>query len=293
MAAISARATAAGSRRWRRELARQGLLLIVLVALAVVFLTPMFWMLSTSLKTNQQLATWPPIWIPDPPVFDNYPKAWNSAPFPLYLRNTLILTAGALIGQLISSAAVAYGFARVRFPGRETLFVVVLATMMLPGAVTLIPTYILFKELGWLDTFAPLIVPAFFGAGGGAFYIFLLRQFFKTIPMELSEAAKIDGASNFRTFGQIILPLAKPALATVTIFSFRTHWNDFEGPLIYLSSRDNYPLTLGLRTFIRMNQTDYQYLMAISFLMTLPIVLVFFFAQQYFVRGVVMSGIKG
>jgi multiple sugar transport system permease protein len=193
----------------------------------------------------------------------------------------------------VSCSAVAYGFARVRFPGREGLFVVVLATMMLPGAVTLVPTYILFKEVGWLDTFAPLIVPAYFGAGGGAFFIFLLRQFFKTIPMELTEAAKIDGASHFRTFLQIILPLAKPALATVAIFSFRGHWNDFEGPLIYLSSRDNYTLTLGLRYFIRMNSTDFQYLMAISFLMTLPIILVFFFAQQYFVRGVVMTGLKG
>ena len=279
--------------RLRRELLRQASLLALLIPPAVVFLMPLLWMVSTSLKSNEQFGRWPPIWIPSPPLWENYPRAWSAAPFGLYLKNTLIITFGALLGQLLSATAVASGFARLRFPGRDVLFVVVLATMMLPGVVTLIPTYILFKELGWLDTFLPLVVPAFFGAGGGAFYIFLLRQFFKGIPMELSEAAKIDGASNFRILVQLIMPLSKPAIASVTIFSFMAHWNDFLAPLIYLTSRENATLTLGLRYFIGANSTQFQFLMAISFLMSLPIILVFFFAQQYFVRGVVMSGLKG
>jgi ABC-type glycerol-3-phosphate transport system permease component len=261
-----------------------------LAPLTIIFLAPLFWLISTSLKTDQQLGVWPPVWIPNPIVWENYLKAWNAAPFALYTRNTLIITGLGLLGQLVSSCVVAYGFARVRFPGREFLFVVVLATMMLPSVVTLIPTYIFWQRLGWLDTFAPLIVPAYFGP---AFFIFLLRQFFRSIPMELSEAAKIDGASNLRILAQLIVPLSKPALATVTIFSFMNHWNDFLGPLIYLTSQENYTLTLGLRHFMGQYSTQFQYMMAISFLMSLPIIVVFFFAQQYFVRGVVMSGLKG
>jgi len=195
-----------------------------------------------------------------------------------------------MLGQLLSASAVAYGFARLRFPGRDILFIVVLATMMLPGVVTLIPTYILFQKLGWLNTFLPLIVPAYFGA---PFFIFLLRQFFRSIPMELSEAAKIDGASNLRILLQLILPLSRPALATLLIFSFTGNWNDFLGPLIYLNTQDKYTLTIGLQVFLQQNSTQFQYLMAISFLMSLPIIVVFFFAQQHFVRGIVMSGIKG
>lgn len=266
------------------------LIYLLLVPLAAIFIAPLFWLISTSLKTDQQLGVWPPVWLPNPIAWENYVKAWNAAPFALYTRNTLIITGLGLFGQLISASAVAYGFARVRFPGRDFLFIVVLATMMLPSVVTLIPTYILWQRLGWLDTFAPLIVPSYFGP---AFFIFLLRQFFRTIPMELSEAAKIDGASNLRILIQLILPLSKPALATVTIFSFMNHWNDFLGPLIYLTSRENYTLTLGLRQFMGQYSTQFQYMMAISFLMSLPIILVFFFAQQYFVRGVVMSGLKG
>jgi multiple sugar transport system permease protein len=263
----------------------------LLVPLSLLFVIPLVWMLSTALKTNEQLGAWPPIWIPNPVAWQNFPAAWSSAPFGLYLQNTLTITLLATIGQMASASAVAYGFARVRFPGRDMLFVVVLATMMLPAVATLIPAYILFKTLGWLDTFAPLIVPAYFG--GGAFYIFMLRQFFKTIPMELSQAAKIDGASNFRIYLQIVLPLSKPALATVAIFSFMGHWNDFLAPLIYLSSSDKLTLTLGLQRFMQVYSTDFQHLMAISFLMTLPVITTFFFAQQYFVQGIVMSGLKG
>jgi multiple sugar transport system permease protein len=275
----------------RRHLLRQAILYVILVPLSLVFAAPLFWMISTALKDNSQLGAWPPVWVPDPVLWDNFVKAWTSSPFDVYLRNTLTITILAMIGQMVSASAVAYGFARLRFPGRDFLFIVVLATMMLPGVVTLIPSYILFKQLGWLDTFLPLIVPAYFG--GGAFFIFMLRQFFKTIPMELSEAAKIDGASNFRIFVQIVLPLARPALATVAIFAFMGHWNDFMAPLIYLNSDQNLTLTLGMRRFMQTYQTQFQYLMAISTLMTLPVILIFFFAQQYFVQGVVMSGLKG
>ncbi|MBI2941849.1 MAG: carbohydrate ABC transporter permease [Chloroflexi bacterium] len=279
-----------GARRRNSILGQIGLY-VLLIPLSAIFLTPLVWMLSTALKANEQLGAWPPVWIPNPIQWDNFSRAWTSAPFGLYLQNTLTITLLALVGQVVSASAVAYGFARLRFPGRDALFVVVLATMMLPGVVTLIPTYILFKTLGWLDTFAPLIVPAYFG--GGAFFIFMLRQFFKTIPMELSEAAKIDGASNFRIYVQIVLPLSKPALATVAIFSFMAHWNDFMGPLIYLNSPERYTLTLGLQRFMQVYRTDFQQLMAISFLMTLPVITIFFLAQQYFVQGVVMSGLKG
>ncbi len=290
MQAVASHQTARGQARRRKRYVRNVLLYAMLVPLSVVFLAPLVWLISTSLKSDIQLGVWPPIWIPRPPVWSNYTKAWEAAPFGVYLKNTLIITVLALLGQLVSSSAVAYAFARMRFPGRDTLFILVLATMMLPGIVTLIPTYILFQRIGWLDSFKPLIVPAFFGA---PFYIFLLRQFFKTIPMELSEAAKIDGASNLRIFLQLILPLSRPAMATVVIFSFMGHWNDFMGPLIYINSQEKFTLTLGLRAFVGLNNTQFQYLMAMSFLMTLPIIVVFFISQQYFVRGVVMSGLKG
>jgi len=293
MAATTAIPLARRERRARTDRARDVALYAVLVPLSVVFLAPLYWMVSTSLKTDAQLGLWPPVWVPSPPVWLNYAHAWTSAPFALYTRNTLIITLGAMAGQLLSASAVAYGFARLRFPGRDTLFVVVLATMMLPGVVTLIPTYILFQKLGWLNTFLPLIVPAYFGAAGGAFYIFLLRQFFRAIPMELSEAARIDGASNLRILLQVVLPLSRPALATVMIFSFTGNWNEFLAPLIYLTSQDKYTLTIGMQVFMQQHSTQFQYLMAISFLMSLPIILVFFFAQQHFVRGIVMSGIKG
>jgi ABC-type glycerol-3-phosphate transport system permease component len=185
----------------------------------------------------------------------------------------------------------AYGFTRLRFPGRSLLFAILLATMMLPGVVTLIPTFILFKELRWLDSFKPLIVPAYFG--GGAFFIFLLRQFFRTLPPEIFEQATIDGASSYRIYGQIVLPLSKPALATVAIFGFMSHWNDLMAPLIYINSPEKFTLTLGLRRFMLLTDVRYQEMMAMALLMTLPVILVFFFFQQYFIEGVVMSGLKG
>lgn len=262
-----------------------------LTPISLIALIPLVWMVSTSLKPDEQLYAWPPQWIPSPLMWENYPQAWSYAPFTLYLRNTLTITLLALIGQMISASVVAYGFARLRFPGRDFLFAVLLATLMLPGVVTMLPTYLLFRTLGWIDTFYPMIVPAYFG--GSAFYVFLLRQFFRSIPMELSDAAKIDGCSNLGTLFRVILPLAKPALATVAIFSFMNNWNDFIRPLIYLNSQSNLTLTVGLQAFMLDYRTLFQYLMAVSALMTLPVIAIFFVAQRYFIQGMILSGMKG
>lgn len=263
----------------------------ILILLAVIFATPLVWLISTSLKDNSQMAAWPPVWIPTPLRWENFWTAWSEGNFGLYFLNTTLITVTATIGQLLTASMAAFGFARLRFPGREFLFSVLLATLMLPYVVTLVPTFVLFKNLGWLDSFKPLIVPAYFG--GGAFFIFLLRQFFRTLPPEIFEQATIDGASNYRIYGQILLPLSKPALSTVAIFAFMQHWNDFLAPLIYINSPENFTLTLGLRRFMSLTDVRYQEMMAMALLMTLPVIVVFFFFQQYFIQGVVMSGLKG
>ncbi len=263
----------------------------LLVIMALVFATPLIWLISTSLKDDSQMAVWPPVWIPVPLRWDNFWTAWTAGDFGLYFLNTSIITILATIGQLLTASMAAFGFARLRFPGREFFFGILLATLMLPSVVTLIPTFVLFKNLGWLDTFKPLIIPAYFG--GGAFFIFLLRQFFRTLPPEIFEQATIDGASNYRIYLQILLPLAKPALSTVAIFGFMQHWNDFLEPLIYINSPEKFTLTLGLRRFMTLTDVRFQEMMAMALLMTLPVILVFFFFQQYFIQGVVMSGLKG
>jgi ABC-type glycerol-3-phosphate transport system permease component len=263
----------------------------LLVILAVVFATPLIWLISTSLKADEQMAAWPPVWIPNPLRWENFWTAWTAGNFGLYFLNSTLITISATIGQLLTASMAAFGFARLRFPGREFLFSILLATLMLPYVVTLIPTFVLFKNLGWLDSFKPLIVPAYFG--GGAFFIFLLRQFFRTLPPEIFEQATIDGASNYRIYAQILLPLSKPALSTVAIFGFMAHWNDFLAPLIYINSPEKFTLTLGLRRFMSLTDVRFQEMMAMALLMTLPVILVFFFFQQYFIQGVVMSGLKG
>lgn len=252
---------------------------------------PLLWLLSTALKPDEQMAQWPPVWIPSPLKWNHFVDAFTNGNFGLYFINTSIITISATFGQLLTASMAAYGFTRLRFPGRDYLFGVLLATMMLPGVVTLIPTFILFKELRWLDSFKPLIVPAYFG--GGAFFIFLLRQFFRTLPPEIFEQATIDGASNYRIYAQIVLPLAKPALSTVAIFGFMSHWNELMAPLIYINSPEKFTLTLGLRRYMGLTDVRFQEMMAMALLMTLPVLLVFFFFQQYFIEGVVMSGLKG
>jgi multiple sugar transport system permease protein len=262
----------------------------LLVVGGLIMITPFLWLVSTSLKEQAQIFLYPPQWIPDPVAWRNYPEALTALPFGRFVRNTVLITAITMVGVLLTSSLCAYGFARLRFPGRDAIFMVLLSTLMLPYAVTLIPQYVMFTYLGWVDTYLPLTVPVWFG--GGVFNIFLLRQFFRTIPADLTDAARIDGAGELRIYWQVILPLARPALTVVAIFTFINTWNDFLGPLIYLSSHDNFTIALGLATFKGMYATQWQYLMAASTVMIVPIIVLFFLAQRYFVQGIVLTGMK-
>lgn len=262
----------------------------VLLLGAVLVFFPFAWTISTSLKTEQQTLAYPPTWVPDPVQWENYPDALTARPFGRYYVNTTIITTLSVIGQVLSSAVVAYGFARFRFPGRGFIFLVLLSTLMIPFHMLIIPRFILFKYLGWLDTFLPLIVPNFFG---GAFSIFLLRQYFLTIPLDLDEAAKMDGASAFQIFKSIILPLARPALGAVAVFEFVSTWNDFLGPLIYLSSDRNYTVSIGLAAFRNDYFTAWHLFMAASAVAMLAPLVVFFVAQRYFIGGVALTGSGG
>jgi multiple sugar transport system permease protein len=264
---------------------------LFICALAILFVVPLAWMFVTSIKPQAQVFD--PNWIPHPAQWRNYPDALSSAPFLLYFRNTVIITGISMAGTILSSSLVAYSFARLRFPGREALFMLVLATMMLPGIVTLIPVYIIFSKIHWVNTFLPLTVPAFFG--GGAFNIFLLRQFFRNIPMELSEAARIDGASELRIWWQIVLPLSGPILTAITIFSFQGAWEDYLGPLIYLSNQGLWTLQLGLTVFEASGGgiPMWHWMMAASLVIMSPVLIVFFLAQRYFIESIAISGIKG
>ena len=262
----------------------------ILLLGAMLIFFPFAWTISTSLKTEQQTLEYPPTWVPEPVQWENYPDALTARPFGRYYVNTTIVTVLSVIGQVGSSAVVAYGFARFRFPGRGLMFLVVLSTLMIPFHMLIIPRFILFKYLGWLDTFLPLIVPNFFG---GAFSIFLLRQYFLTIPLDLDEAAKMDGANAFQIFISIILPLARPALGAVAVFEFVSTWNDFLGPLIYLSSDRNYTVSIGLAAFRNDYFTAWHLFMAASAVALLAPLLVFFLAQKYFISGVALTGSGG
>jgi ABC-type glycerol-3-phosphate transport system permease component len=265
---------------------------IVIVTGAVIIVLPLAWMISTSLKKQMEVFVLPPQWIPTPPQWGNYAAIFDGAPFDRYLINSTIITSACVIGSVTSCSLAAYGFARLRFPGRELLFVMLLSTLMLPESVTLIPRFIIFEKLGWLNSFKPLIVPSFFG---GAFQIFLLRQFFRTIPVDLEDAARLDGAGTFRIFATIVLPLSKPALVTAAIFTFIFTWNDFLRPLLYLNTEDKYTVAIGLLNFTGSDRVGPQMhlLMAASFLATVPVLIVFLLAQRLFVKGIVFSGIKG
>jgi multiple sugar transport system permease protein len=263
----------------------------LLAGFGVVMLVPLLWMLSTSLKLDGLEFEYPPRWIPGQLAFDNYAKGLTILPFGRYLVNTLVITIVATAGGVLSSSFVAFGFARLRFPERDKLFLLVLATLMIPWQVTLIPTFILFKELGWVNTFLPLTVTQFFG--GGAFNIFLMRQYYMTIPYDLDEAARIDGASSLQIWWQVLLPLATPALGTIAVFGVLHNWNDFLGPLIYMNKPDMRTMALGLQFFIGQYGTRWNQLMAVSVIMTLPIIALFFSAQRLFMRGIVMTGLAG
>jgi multiple sugar transport system permease protein len=267
----------------------------MLCLLGVLMALPFFWMFSTSLKVEQQVYLFPPIWIPNPLAWENYRISLiDILPFTRFFLNTIYVTVTATVGAVLSSSIVAFAFARLRWPGRDKIFLLVLATMMVPTYSTIVPRFILFRNLNWIDTFWPLIVPLWFG--GSAFFIFLMRQFYMTIPIDLDEAAGIDGCSEFRIWWSIILPLSRPALATITILSFMARWNDFFDPLIFLNTMENFTVALGLNMFraaIEFYGVKYHWLMAASVTVLLPGLIIFFFFQKTFVQGVVMSGIKG
>ncbi len=269
----------------------KALVLLALLIGAVLFTIPFIWTLSTALKTPEEIAQDPTRLIPKDFAWDNFHKAWTALPFAKFVANTLFITVLNTIGTVFSASFVAYGFSRFRFKGRNTCFYLMLATMMLPGQVTMIPVFMIWRELGAIDTFYPLIVPAFLG--GGAFNIFLLRQFLLTIPRELDEAAMLDGASYLRIWWSVLLPLSTPALATVAIFSFIGNWDNFEGPLIYLNSPEKYTVSIGLRMFQDTFGTSLEQLMAASVIHILPTIIIFFFAQRYFLKGIALSGLSG
>jgi len=256
----------------------------------IIFTLPFLWMLSTSLKPSNQVFIYPIQWIPKPFVWRNYIDAWRSAPFGIYYLNTVIITVLTVLGTVLSSILSAYGFARLRFKGRDTLFLLILSAMMLPNQVTIIPQFLMFKFLGWLNTFLPLTVPAFFGP---PFYIFLLRQYMLTLPTELDDAAFIDGCSKFQVLILILLPLLKPAVFTMTILTFLASWNEFFSPLIYLSEMKKYTVTLGLTLFRGEFVTYWNWLMAASVVAILPCLLIFMLFQRYFIQGIALTGLKG
>jgi multiple sugar transport system permease protein len=268
----------------------KGITHIILISSGFFFMLPFFWMLSTSLKSDLQIFNIPPVWIPNPVIWSNFPRALMIFPFLTYLKNTLFYCILCVIGTMISSSLVAYAFSRMEWKWRNAVFILVLSTMMLPFQVTMIPLFILFRRLGWVGTFKPLIVPAFFGS---PFFIFLLRQFFMTIPKELSDAAKIDGCSEFGIYARIIIPLSKPALAVVVLFEFLGRWNDFLGPLIYINDELNYTVAIGLQQFVGQHESEWALLMAASTAITIPIIILFFFTQRTFIQGIALTGLKG
>ena len=279
------------SQRVRR---RAGILLctLILLAGAILMLVPLVWMVSTSLKDEGDVFLIPVQWIPKHIRWNNYPEALTFVPYARYFLNSVEVTGLSVLGTVLSSSLVAFAFARLRGPGKNVLFVILLSTLMLPGEVTLVPVYLFFRKLGWLDTYLPLVVPSWFGSN--AFYIFLLRQFFLTLPTELDDAAKIDGASLFHIYARIVMPLSKPALASVAIFAFFAHWNSFLPPLIYLNSSEKYTLPVGLRLFLStLSNSHWNYLMAATVVAIIPPLALFFFAQRYFIEGAVLTGVKG
>jgi multiple sugar transport system permease protein len=281
--------------RWRkamRKITAGFFTSLIPLATGALFFVPFLWLVFTSLKATNQVFTDPPIWIPSPVVWGNYVEALTTPAFPFLhlLWNTLFYVILTTLGTIISSSAVAYGFSRIRFQGRDFLFAVTLSTMMLPGIVTLIPTYVLFKTLGWVGSYAPLIVPTFFGA---AFNIFLLRQFMITVPYELTDAALVDGATHFDILWRIMIPLVKPALLVIGVMNVMWVWNDFMGPLIYLSDQSMYPLVVGLNAFRTQHTTMWNLMMAAALATCFPLIVLFFVAQRYFIEGITLTGLKG
>jgi ABC-type glycerol-3-phosphate transport system permease component len=287
IAAPGARVDARPRRRVGYHLAVYGLL----IAGSIVFSMPFFWMISMALKPSDQIFIFPPVWLPDRPRWENFSDGWSKYfPFSQFLVNTLVITGNNVVANLLSCTLVAYGFARLRVRESDLLFTLVLATMMVPEQVTMIPVYYLFSKLGWVNTHLPLMVPAWFGY---PFFIFLLRQFFLTLPRDLDDAARIDGCSTWGILYRILLPLSKPALAAVAVFSFIRNWNNFLYPLIYLNDMDKYTLQLGLNMYRGQYYSEYHLMMAVALLVLVPVIAVFFVAQKQFIQGIALTGLKG
>jgi multiple sugar transport system permease protein len=286
--ALAARPRTGASPAW--WLGRAGLHL-VLTALALFMVFPFLWTIGNSLKLPGEIFTWPPTLLPAAPRPANYLDLFRTVPFFSWLRNSLVVTLTATLGAVLSSTMAGYAFARLRYPGRDVFFTICLSTMMLPGIVTLIPSFILYRHLGWIDTLLPLIVPSWLGT---AFYIFLSRQHFRTIPREYEEAARMDGATSWRIWWTLMLPMSRTLVGALVIFSFIAHWNEFIHPLIYLNSVENQTLALGLRGLQNLYNTRWDYIMAGAVLMTTPMVVVFFLAQRFFIEGMsAFSGLAG
>ncbi|MGD0725332.1 MAG: carbohydrate ABC transporter permease [Spirochaetia bacterium] len=263
---------------------------LILAVLALVFIVPFVWMTLSSLKVPAELFVVPMQWLPKKAQWHNYVRIFNEFPFLQDFRNTMVLVVLNVIGAVLSNTLIAYGFAKIEWKGREALFYVVLATLILPFQVVMIPLFILFHQLHWIGTLLPLIVPAFFG---NAFFIFLLRQFYMSIPNELSYAAKMDGAGDFMIYRRVIIPLSTPAITTVIIFSFLRTWNDFIGPLIFLSDNKLYTLSLGAQQIMHILDPKWDMLLTLGVMMTFPVLIIFFVLQKYFIQGIAMTGIKG
>ena len=268
---------------------RRVLLYIVLILIAVIMVVPFLWMLSTSLKTQYDAVKIPPVWIPDPPQWENYVKLFTEQPMSQFMLNTIKIVFFVVLGQLFFSSLAAYSFARISFKGRNVVFFFYIATLMVPGQVTMIPTYLMFAKAGLTDNHLALILPAFFSAFG----VFLLRQFFMSLPRELEEAAEIDGCNPFMTYWRIMLPLVVPAMLTLGVFTLMNTWNDYMGPLIYLSSPEKYTMTLGIAYFKGVYTTQWNLVMAGSIVSVVPILIAYLCAQKYFSEGIAFSGVKG
>jgi multiple sugar transport system permease protein len=282
------RSQARGGQRRTRQAASTVFRHSLLVLLSLLFLTPFVWMVSTSLKTNEQVVEWPPRWIPNPAQPANYSGVFETVPLLTYAKNTLIVTLLSVLGAVVS---IAYGFARIQWPGREVLFIITLGTLMLPFQVTMIPLFIMFSKIGWMNTFLPLIVPAFLG---NAFYIFLLRQVYLGISESYSEAARIEGASDLQILWYVIVPLARPALLSIALFQYLASWNDFLGPLLYLNDESKFTLALGLANMqSALGLSDFGMIMAAATMILIPVIGVFMFTQRYFLEGIAASGLKG
>lgn len=282
--------TGAGEEQERNRPAwLRAVVVLLLIVGGLIYAFPFFWMVTTSLKIPENIYLDPPQWIPDPVAWSNYSQIFDVGPVWAWIFNSTVITVVSVVARTLSSVIVAYGFARFNFPGSRILFLLLLSSLMLPGHVTIIPRFLMFRDWRWLDTYWPLIAPNFFGA---AFSVFLIRQFLMTLPRELDEAAEIDGATSWDILWRLLVPLSKPVIATVAVFTFIDSWNDFFEPFIFLSSPNKLTLAVGIRWFRTQYETQFHLMMAISVVAVLPIIVAFLFTQKYFIRGIALTGLK-